>query len=204
MKTVGMLMLFAVFTAALSVRQNADACFTVFIDPETYNCYCVYIAGSGWSVCTQQGSTCYLSGYPCGGSGCFPAGTPVETRNGLRAIESLDIGDEVLSLDDDGAMRYCPISRTHKTVECGYYLINSTIRVTGSHPFRIGDEWVKVQDLTVGAVLLGRNLEPVVVESIALVDVPVRVYNIEVSGAHTFFAGGVLVHNKGPEDPFQP
>jgi intein/homing endonuclease len=154
---------------------------------------------SGGSTCTQSSPTSCSIDTGCGGhAGCFLAGSLVETTAGLIAIELLSDGDEVVSYDPESdTVTTEKVVRTYKTVQCGYYLINGTMKVTAYHPFRVGDEWIEAGDLVVGDILATSGGHTAVT-SIQKVDRGVRVYNIEVSGAHTFFVDDVLVHNKGP------
>ncbi len=89
------------------------------------------------------------------------------------------------------------MARTFKSIECGYYVINGTLRVTGTHPFFVDGQWVKAAQLKVGDELVGVD-GPVAIASLTKMDGVMRAYNISVDGSHTFLAGGVLVHNKGP------
>jgi len=137
-------------------------------------------------------STCRI---PLGGGVCFLPGTLVNTKDGLKPIEKVKVGDEVLSLKKDKNLRYNRVLFTYQAQESGYYVINGTIKVTGSHPFLVNGKWTRVEDITPGDKLLGKDLKPVVVQSIVRVDKPVRVYNFEVENAHNFFVHDILVHN---------
>jgi intein/homing endonuclease len=65
--------------------------------------------------------------------------------------------------------------------------------------YRWDNLWINAQELKIGDKLLGKNGEIKVVESIEEISVGVRSYNIQVGNDHTFFADGVLVHNKEPD-----
>jgi intein/homing endonuclease len=80
--------------------------------------------------------------------------------------------------------------------------LNGQLEVTGSHPFRVGANWINVEDLQIGDELTDSAGNLIVVASLERVDKGVRVYNIEVGNTHTFFVDGTLVHNKIP-DPHQ-
>ena len=166
-------------------------------------CDCVYPYASGWVYCVPGGGTCYVSG-SCGvAHGCFLNGSMVETEGGLTAIEALNVGDRVYGQDASGRIVLCDIEKTYKSLQIGYYLINGNLRVTGSHPFLVKGEWVEASKIKVGDRLHGHGQEMILVETIEIVNKGVRVYNIEVADAHTFFVEGVLVHNKDP-DPGLP
>ena len=106
----------------------------------------------------------------------------VETERGPKAIDALEPGERVLSISYNDQLDYGPVTRTYKTIACGYYLINNDIAVTGTHQFRVNDRWVNVEDLTVGDRLVQTNGESILVASIQKVNRVVRVYNIEVGG----------------------
>ena len=127
------------------------------------------------------------------------AGTSVETPDGAVAIEELRVGDKVIGLSDDGEAVVNEVVETHRTLAVEYFVMNGEISVTGTHPFLVGGDWIEAQDMRVGDILAGPDGAAVPVNSVESVDYGVRVYNISVSGSHTFFAGGILVHNKGPD-----
>jgi intein/homing endonuclease len=122
--------------------------------------------------------------------------------HGLEAIEDIQVGEKVLSATEDGELVWGVVSRTYRVIQYEYYLINGAIKVTGTHPFEVGEHWVNVEELVVGDELSGMGGTPVLVETIEKIDFGVRAYNLEVDGTHTFFVDGVLVHNKEP-DPGQ-
>jgi len=176
---------------------------------------CTYSPGGGQYVCFEDPNCCWYEcvggatctyGAPCGGpAGCFLPGMMVETPGGPKAIHELVVGDEVVSLRTDGALEHSRVVRTYRAIGTGYYIINDDIRVTGAHPFKVGDRWLAAEDLRIGDELIGLKGVPTIVESLQKSDRWVRVCNIEVEGTHTFFVGGFLVHNKpGDDDPFGP
>lgn len=165
-------------------------------------CYqggCYTARDGGFSPCLPNtNGTCTL-GPACGIGGCFVAGTVVETQDGPVPIEAIEIGDEVLSLDDEGQRVFATVTRTYRTLGDEYLLINGSMRVTPTHPFWVDGVWVIAGDLKAGNELAGVDGSPMLVDSIESVKFGVRVYNIEVEGTHTFFVDGVLVHNKDPD-----
>jgi hypothetical protein len=139
---------------------------------------------------------------------CFIAGTPVRTLHGLRPIETLQVGDQVLSQDTaSGALSFQPILVVHHNppgatlrleLESGENLVPSIY-----HRFwRAGIGWAIARDLKPGDVL--RTLEG---RSRIRAIVPARtepIYNLDVDGPRTFFVGrhGALVHdNTLPASP---
>ncbi|MCP4545737.1 MAG: hypothetical protein GY835_04610 [bacterium] len=158
---------------------------------------------TGYEGCVPMHlNNCRVTGSSCPGSGCFLAGIQVSTPNGATSIEQLSVGDAVLSWGSDGQVNYSKVSKVYRTLAYEYLVINGRIRVTGSHPFKVGHEWRNTVDLRVGDVLTGEDGKTIYIVCIEKVDKGVRVFNIEVDGNHTFFADGLLVHNK--EDPLTP
>lgn len=71
------------------------------------------------------------------------------------------------------------------------------VQVTHEHPFYVVSRgWVRAGDLKPGDTLFTDNGEYKPVEKIEQMTGKTQVYNLEVDDAHTYFAGGVLVHNK--------
>lgn len=182
------------------VQAQMTYCYQCYSDGERF--YCSMPHENGGTTCRQPSPySCILEG-PCGGGGgCFRAGTMVLTPNGLLPIENLEVGDEVVSRSDSGQRINVKVLETYRSISCGHYLINGDIEVTGTHPFWSNSSWKEVAELQVGDALIDEAGNPLEVIAINLVNRQSRVYNIRVSDTNTFFAGGVLVHNK-PPDPF--
>ena len=81
-----------------------------------------------------QGSDLPDSDVWCFGSPCFVAGTLVQTRDGLKPIDSLKVGEEVVTIDGT----YQPIVKTmvHETNKIYELKVegNLPIHATGNHP----------------------------------------------------------------------
>ena len=137
---------------------------------------------------------------------CFGAGTLVQTLAGLRVIEKLRAGDEVLTQDPKtGELRYQPIVAVYHNPP------NATLRIeldddaivaTGIHRFwKAGKGWVMARELKPGDRL--RTLGGVsTVKSVT--DESVQpVYNLQVAEGESFFVGkiGVLAHDNSLIDP---
>ncbi len=132
---------------------------------------------------------------------CFVAGTPVETMSGPRPIEAIQVGDQVLSQNAaTGELSFQPVVRVHHNPP------GRTLRVELSsgdsigcsvyHRFwRAGRGWSMARELQPGDVLRGKA-GLVSVRSVKS-DEAGRLFNLDVSGSRTFFAGktGLLVHD---------
>ena len=125
-------------------------------------------------------------------SACFSAGTTVHTIGGLQAIETLQVGDQVLSQNTTtGALTFQPVVAIHHnqpTVTMKLHLGGETIVATGIHRFwKAGKGWTMARDLKPGDTL--RTLGGTVgVESVEP-DKVQPVYNLDVAVNRDFFVG---------------
>jgi hypothetical protein len=131
---------------------------------------------------------------------CFGAGTPVQTIVGPRLIETLQVGDRVLTQDTTtGALGYKPILVVHRNPP------NATLRIklqgqpiVASHFHRFwvaGRGWVMARDLKVGDPV--RTLGDVAKVTAIQPEKVQLVYNLDVADDADFFVGsvGALVHD---------
>lgn len=139
------------------------------------------------------------------GVSCFAAGTLVRTREGIRPIESLSIGDIVLTLNTTtGALGFHPVVCVHRNPPSETYRITlgkETIVSSAFHRFWVaGKGWVMARSLKPGDVL--RTLG-----SLGKVDTIQHgrvepVFNLDVAEDNDFFVGqtGALVHDNSLPD----
>ena len=97
-----------------------------------------------------------------------------------------------------------------------YFLINGEIKVTGEHPFFVkvpegfylptkgqsSEEfwaWEYVRNLEVGQIMYDKNMKEVPIDTIEEIEEEIEIVNIDVDTNNTYFAEGILVHNKGSE-----
>ncbi len=152
------------------------------------------------------------------GQVCFEAGTPVWTREGLKAIEELQVGDVVLSHNvGENRAEYKPVVATfqrwaEELLEVAVVGEERAIGVTPEHPFFTrrardnlagGDEdgeakWVAAKELGSGDLVQRPNGEWAQVAQVRSRGEGGRVYNFTVADNHNYFVGqqGVLVHNE--------
>ncbi|MGL4513314.1 MAG: polymorphic toxin-type HINT domain-containing protein [Lacipirellulaceae bacterium] len=137
---------------------------------------------------------------------CFAAGTPVWTKRGPAAIETLRPGDVVLSKDTrSGELLYRPVLAT--TVRPPSKLLRIVgegveLRTTKGHPFWVVSKgWRMAKELAAGDVLWCVE-GPSVVRSVEE-SIEGRAYNLVVEGTATYFVGrrGVLAHDNTPRRP---
>jgi hypothetical protein len=137
---------------------------------------------------------------------CFAKGTLVWTKTGQQPIESLVLGDLVLSQNvDAGELAYQPvIGRTVRPPSSMVKLSfgGQTLRTTLGHPLWVaGVGWRMAKELGDGAILHAVTGSPRV-QSIAT-DGEEEAYNLVVADFNTYFVGeaGVLVHDNTPRRP---
>jgi RHS repeat-associated protein len=140
---------------------------------------------------------------PCN---CFIAGTKVQTDEGEKNIEDIEVGDKVLSKDENnpnGELAYKEVTglyRNQRDDIIKLHVGEQIIETTDNHPFWIeGKGWVFADELQVGDKLQkadGSNLTIDKVEFVKL-DEPVTVYNFTVADYHTYYVTdiGIWVHN---------
>ena len=97
-----------------------------------------------------------------------------------------------------------------------YYIINGDIKVTGEHPFffkvpdgfYLGTEgrdtrefwaWEYVRNLQVGQIMYDKDMKEIPIDTIEEIEKEIEIVNIDVDGNNTYFAEGILVHNKGSD-----
>lgn len=131
---------------------------------------------------------------------CFGQGTPVLTLTGPRPIESLQIGDLVLSQDTQtGSLSYEPIVGLHKNSPMPTLRLrlgDEEIISTTYHRFwRAGQGWAMARELNSSDILrtLGGRIK---VASIEVGSVE-PVFNLDVARNCTYFVGknSLLVHD---------
>lgn len=136
------------------------------------------------------------------GGGCFSGDTMVAMADGTqKPIAEVAIGDWVVSEDPSTGERGTSIVTAHLIHDGDYemLLINDHLVVTPEHEIKIGrygvEVWVTAGDIKVGDVLLALDGSETPVTSITAGPTLPRVYNLTTVPHHTYFAGGVLVHN---------
>lgn len=131
---------------------------------------------------------------------CFPAGTLVDGR----PIEEIREGDAVWAWDEEtGELARRRVVRAMKRPSPPELVRVSAagcaITCTADHPVRTTAGWVRASELKVGEtvfLLEGNALREGRISQANRVTAPSgSVYNLEIEGAHTYFAGGILVHN---------
>jgi Pretoxin HINT domain len=143
------------------------------------------------------------------GHSCFAAGTPVHTRSGLRAIEDLRVGDQVLTQDvSSGALGFEPILAVLHNPPSSVLRVElesgESIVATEIHRFWLaGRGWKMARDLKPGdrLRLIGSAARIMAVSA----EPRQRVHNLEVARKSDFFVGlqGILVHDASLVPPVE-
>jgi hypothetical protein len=154
----------------------------------------------------------------CSSDSCFVSGTMIETPDGPKPIESLEIGNIVWSFSLETGQKVArrvkatlrSWAREVRAIRAGGRLIGG---VTTEHPFfdPVRTEYRPVRELEAGDVLAiadERGLRRCAIESIAATEVAgpqIEVFNLTIDGPESnYFAEGILVHNKEPVEPLCP
>lgn len=171
-----------------------------------------------YQQCNLDGVCIECSGLNCkcgGGTACFPAGTKVTLSDkSTRNIEDIRVGDKVIGQDESGKSVVSTVQQLEKPVSDNMCEIKfaegDRLEVTKGHPLATIGGWkaidpktalsespgVSVTSLNVGDQII-KSEKSATVSSIACWSQKVQTYNLAVDNAHTYFAGGFLVHNKG-------
>jgi len=135
--------------------------------------------------------------------GCFLAGTQVLTNKGKKDIDKIQIGDIVLSYNEDtGINEYNKVLNVyvHENLTEDLYTLtfdNSTLKVTESHRFYIEGEWIAAKDLKIGDKVMYADGTYHTIKAISYITESNTVYNFEVENNHNYYVGdkSILVHN---------
>ncbi len=152
-----------------------------------------------------------LGGYHDYQEECFLAGTPIFMQDGThKNIESVQVGDMVVNYDEISNKKISgTVAKTFIHQVDHYLIINGNLKVTTNHPLYVNGKWLAAGNIHIGDTLMNENGQDVDVFSIVKIYEKVPVYNLEVNPGtdsesevcgpgHSYFAGGVLAHNKCP------
>jgi len=141
-------------------------------------------------------------------SGCsrnsFTAGTPVHTKDGLKSIEDIVIGDFVWATnaetDEKELKSVTHLIQGNKEYELFIIKFDNDeiVTATSEHPFFVNGKWVNAEELKAGDETLPINADKLTrITNIETVVRTEKVFNLTVDNFHTFHVGdaGYLVHN---------
>lgn len=153
-------------------------------------------------------------GYTYQGGSCFPAGTPLLTPTGDKAIERFRVGDQILSrseLNPEGELETKVVEEVFvRMARIVRMRVNGhEIATTAEHPFWVkGKGWQMVSELRPGDLLSSHDGQWVPVESIQDRGEEATVYNLRIADYHSYFVGArdwgfsVWAHNADYADTF--
>ena len=202
------------YTKGDFLRMNVTG-FSVYQVIETP--YCGDGACNGGESCSSCPGDCGGCGDPGSpGSSCFPAGTLIKMADGSeKAIEEIGVGEKVLSYDEFSREKSVGVVLELESPVRNHmceivFEEGGTLRLTNEHPVYTSEGWKSIDPietlnenllLNVGRLEVGDLVRFVDGES-ELVGVScwtetVKTYNLKtIFPDNTFYAGGVLVHNK--------
>ncbi len=135
---------------------------------------------------------------------CFTAGTKIQTDEGEKNIEDIEVGDKVLSKDEvTGEIAYKEVThlyRNEKEITYTLTVGDQIIETTANHPFWVdGKGWIYAVNLKLGDRLVQSDGNYMEISDIEIVfhDEKINVYNFTVADFHTYFVSslGIWVHN---------
>lgn len=92
--------------------------------------------------------------FMAGSPGCFDGETLVDTNNGFKKISDIEVGDQVLTFDEEtGDEVYKPVLELFKYDVTDDDILEiefengETVICTENHEFYVNGEWVKAKDL---------------------------------------------------------
>jgi len=134
-------------------------------------------------------------------TGCFTGETLIHTKNGLKKIKNINIGDEVYSYDIEKGKTILQkvVSLYSEDVEELLEITteNEIIKTTKNHPFYVNGAYKDAEQIVIEDYLFLKNNRKVKVIGLNYVENKAKVFNFEVEVNHCYFVGkdGILVHN---------
>ena len=161
--------------------------------------------GPAYNLLVNPGGTFVSSSFVVHNKGCFLPESQILRADGSESsISALRPGDELLAYDPEGRMVPTKVREIIQHQADEYILLTTnrtTLRVTPEHPFYVGHGTFKtIEALRVGDVVFawdGQSLSEQKIDSLLRVRERVPVYNLQTDHPNTFFAGRIVVHNKG-------
>jgi len=168
------------------------------------NMQLVHITGT-WPYGSKSGQMMCSGGT---GSGCFVAGTLIDTPKGKIPIETIKFGDEVYTFndyDDEKSVSTVENLVSHEPDETAGDIVKiktnlNDVVTTLNHPFiRIDGKgihrWEQVFDFNVGDIIIDENGEGLIIEEIEMLNMSAETYNLTIKDTHHYIANGFRVHN---------
>ena len=158
-----------------------------------------------YNLLVHPGGVFFPEGIAVHNKGCFLPESPILKADGSQIpISAVQPGDEVMAFSTDGSLVKTKVREVLRAEADAHMIVTTALgrlRVTGEHPFYVGEGTFKTVDhLKPGDLIIasdGKTLTPQRILSIENVPGRIQVYNLQTDSPHTFFAGHIAVHNKG-------
>ncbi len=132
---------------------------------------------------------------------CVAAGSVVSTAAGPRLIETIQVGDVLWGYDTASQRRVLTTVQAVMSAQADRVIqLQHGLVATPSHPVFANGRWTPAASLRVGDELIQLDGSAAPLTDLRTHGQSVQVFDLTVSWPHTFFAGGLLVHNKAAED----
>ncbi|PCK33200.1 hypothetical protein CEX98_03110 [Pseudoalteromonas piscicida] len=167
------------------------------------------LVGAGIVVTRGKGLLGFLKNLFKKGGCSFSPDTLILTKEGLKPIVEVKVGDLVLAKSDDktGGEQWREVTDTFRdwheqTIELTVADKNGTVETivtTAEHPFYVEKSgWLPASDLVEGYSISGANGNSINIEQIVIKNDAQYAYNMTVDTDHTYFVGttNMWVHNK--------
>jgi hypothetical protein len=139
---------------------------------------------------------------------CFAAGTLVWTKTGMKEIQSLGVGDLVLTMDEQtGERSFRPVLRTTLRPPSPMMHLQASdheIVCTPGHPFWVeGSGWRMAKELSEGDRITTAAGAPLELRSVESANLDQEAFNLVVEGNNNYFVGqdGLLAHDNTQRRP---
>lgn len=135
---------------------------------------------------------------------CLVEGTEVDTPDGPRRVETLRVGDSLLTLDANGRLMETSVVAIRSGTAFRWISLSfgdgGMLDVTPTHPLAAGSGWRSAGSLRAGDMV--RTVRgPAAITAVESHFAPKTVYDVSVEPGETFLAAGALVHNKSITAP---
>lgn len=178
-----------------AIPQNCGSCKEC-CPPEP-----VYYGGSGGSSSGGAAPT-----YK--GSGCFLKGTKIATNEGYKDIDTLEVGDIVLSYNEQlDKNEYKKVARlflheNENDILYSFTINNKLIEASSAHKFYIKNndefDWIAAADLKINNIVVDSDGNYYPITNIESKPIQENLYNFEVEDNHNYYVteSEILVHNR--------
>jgi predicted lipid-binding transport protein (Tim44 family) len=158
-----------------------------------------------YDLLVDRGGMFCAGGFVVHNKGCFFPESPILKADGTESpISTLMQGEEVFGLTAEGRLVRTRVREVLRHEAEDYILLRTervVIRATAEHPFYVGHGTFKtIEALKQGDSVFawdGKGLTEQRIVSLQRVEEHVQVFNLRTDPPNTYFAGHILVHNKG-------